>query len=183
MGSIVSERETWNEGVFILTNSAHGVRSCKTCFLMRRSSRNVSPLAEDPADLLSATGLIRAVPEKAHFSDLTLTIRFPSRELQREKVWSRIHIVPLLLAEGDRDAYRRQEAMLERERVVMRDVKDWEVGFFSPKRCISSRELMWHLRFCVLIALMTWLSVFSWERAYTMAHDTGRWNPLWFYDW
>ncbi|KAF8138359.1 B16.6 subunit of GRIM-19, NADH:ubiquinone oxidoreductase [Boletus edulis] len=50
------------------------------------------------------------------------------RELQREKVWSRIHLVPLLLAEGDRDAYRRQEAMLERERVIMKDVKDWEPG-------------------------------------------------------
>jgi NADH dehydrogenase (ubiquinone) 1 alpha subcomplex subunit 13 len=50
------------------------------------------------------------------------------RDLQREKVWSRIHLVPLLLAEGDRDAYRRQEAMLERERVIMRDVKDWELG-------------------------------------------------------
>jgi hypothetical protein len=82
--------------------------------------------------LISDFGPIRTVPEKRIFSDLTLTIRFPSRELQREKVWSRIHLVPLLLAEGDRDAYRRQEAMLERERVIMRDVKDWEVGGFFP---------------------------------------------------
>lgn len=57
---------------------------------------------------------------------------FPTRELQREKVWSRIHLVPLLLAEGDRDAYRRQEATLERERVIMKDVKDWEVGDLPP---------------------------------------------------
>ncbi|KAF9651068.1 hypothetical protein BDM02DRAFT_3091952 [Thelephora ganbajun] len=50
------------------------------------------------------------------------------RELQRENVWSRIHLVPLLLAEGDRDAYRRQLAADAREREIMKDVKDWEVG-------------------------------------------------------
>ncbi|RDX53876.1 GRIM-19 [Polyporus arcularius HHB13444] len=50
------------------------------------------------------------------------------RELQREKVWSRIHLVPLLLAEGDRDAYRRQQAALEREREIMKDVPGWEAG-------------------------------------------------------
>ncbi|KAG1815659.1 GRIM-19 protein-domain-containing protein [Suillus subaureus] len=48
------------------------------------------------------------------------------RELQREQVWSRIHLVPLLVAEGDRDAYRRQQAALEREREIMKDVKGWE---------------------------------------------------------
>ncbi|KIL00515.1 hypothetical protein PAXRUDRAFT_29762 [Paxillus rubicundulus Ve08.2h10] len=50
------------------------------------------------------------------------------RELQREKVWSRIHLVPLLLAEGDRDAFRRQQAALEREKEIMKEVKDWEPG-------------------------------------------------------
>ena len=30
------------------------------------------------------------------------------RELEREKVWLRLHLVPLQLAEGDRDVYRRQ---------------------------------------------------------------------------
>ncbi|KAI0053682.1 hypothetical protein FA95DRAFT_1508227 [Auriscalpium vulgare] len=50
------------------------------------------------------------------------------RELQREKTWSRIHLVPLLLAEGDRDAFRRTQAALEREREIMKDVKDWEAG-------------------------------------------------------
>ena len=52
------------------------------------------------------------------------------RELQREKVWSRIHLVPLLLAEGDRDAYRRQQAALQREKEIMKDVKGWEVSAF-----------------------------------------------------
>jgi len=50
------------------------------------------------------------------------------RELQRENVWSRLHLVPLLLAEGDRDTYRRQQAALEREREIMKDVKGWEAG-------------------------------------------------------
>ncbi|KZT06398.1 GRIM-19 [Laetiporus sulphureus 93-53] len=50
------------------------------------------------------------------------------RELQREKIWSRIHLVPLLLAEGDRDAYRRQQAALEREKEIMKDVPGWEAG-------------------------------------------------------
>ena len=50
------------------------------------------------------------------------------RELEREKVWSRLHLVPLLLAEGDRDAYRRQQAANAREREIMKDVKGWEVS-------------------------------------------------------
>ncbi|TFK68189.1 hypothetical protein BDN72DRAFT_769652 [Pluteus cervinus] len=50
------------------------------------------------------------------------------RELQREKVWSRIHLVPLLMAEGDRDAYRREQAALARERLIMKDVEGWEPG-------------------------------------------------------
>ncbi|KAF8897810.1 GRIM-19 [Infundibulicybe gibba] len=50
------------------------------------------------------------------------------RELQREKVWSRIHLVPLLMAEGDRDAYRRQQAALAREKEIMKDVSGWEAG-------------------------------------------------------
>lgn len=54
------------------------------------------------------------------------------RELQREKAWSRIHLVPLLLAESDRDVYRRDYAALEREREIMKDVPGWEVRSSSP---------------------------------------------------
>ncbi len=36
--------------------------------------------------------------------------------------------MPLLLAEGDRDTYRRQQAALAREREIMKDVKGWEVS-------------------------------------------------------
>ena len=63
-------------------------------------------------------------------------ILFFFRELRREKVWSRLHLVPLLLAEGDRDAYRRRLAALEREKEIMKDVKDWQVRLmFLLKRC------------------------------------------------
>ena len=58
--------------------------------------------------------------------------RIASRELQREKVWSRLHLVPLLLAEGDRDAYRRQQAAVAREREIMKDVPGWEVRSLLP---------------------------------------------------
>jgi GRIM-19 protein len=54
---------------------------------------------------------------------------FVFRELQREKIWSRIHLVPLLMAEGDRDAYRREQAALAREKEIMKDVKGWKVSW------------------------------------------------------
>jgi hypothetical protein len=61
-----------------------------------------------------------------------------SRELEREKVWSRLHLVPLLLAEGDRDAYRRQQAALAREKEIMSGVKGWEVRIVSLSLCVLS---------------------------------------------
>lgn len=134
---------------------------------------------------ISEFDLIRAVPEKAHFlrSVDPNESSFPYRELQREKVWSRIHLVPLLLAEGDRDAYRRQEATLERERVIMKDVKDWEVGVFPPERCASSRETDVDPVLPRARCADDMASRFSRGRAYTMVHGIGRWNPSWFYDW
>ncbi|KAI5828213.1 hypothetical protein K523DRAFT_321557 [Schizophyllum commune Tattone D] len=50
------------------------------------------------------------------------------REIVREKRWGRIHLVPLLMAEADRDAYRLQQAALAREKEAMKDVKGWEAG-------------------------------------------------------
>jgi len=55
-------------------------------------------------------------------------------ELQREKVWSRIHLTPLLLAESDRDVYRREQAALAREKEIMKDVPDWEVSTSSVEK-------------------------------------------------
>lgn len=54
--------------------------------------------------------------------------RSPSSELKREQAWSRIHLVPLILAEQDRDAYRRNQAALAREKEIMKDVPNWEVS-------------------------------------------------------
>ena len=39
-----------------------------------------------------------------------------------------MHLVPLLMAEGDRDMYRREQAALAREKEIMKDVKGWEVS-------------------------------------------------------
>lgn len=62
------------------------------------------------------------------FANIRIFISY--RELQREKAWSRIHLVPLLMAESDRDVYRRDCAALEREKVIMKDVPGWEVSPF-----------------------------------------------------
>ncbi|EIW71399.1 NADH dehydrogenase (ubiquinone) 1 alpha subcomplex 13 [Tremella mesenterica] len=58
------------------------------------------------------------------------------RELKRELAWSRIHLVPLILAEQDRDTYRRHEAAVAREKEIMKDVPNWEVGksVYNTKR-------------------------------------------------
>ena len=50
-----------------------------------------------------------------------------NRELQREKMWSRIHLIPLLMAESDRKLYLAQQTMNAAERVIMKDVEGWEV--------------------------------------------------------
>ncbi|KAF9925014.1 hypothetical protein FBU30_005148 [Linnemannia zychae] len=58
------------------------------------------------------------------------------RELEREKIWSRIHLIPLLQAEADRDTYRRETAAVEREAEIMKDVKGWKAGesVYNSKR-------------------------------------------------
>ena len=49
------------------------------------------------------------------------------KELQRERLWSRIYLTPMLQAEADRDAYRRRLASQAREAEIMKDVKGWDV--------------------------------------------------------
>ncbi|CCG82429.1 Mitochondrial distribution and morphology protein 34 [Taphrina deformans PYCC 5710] len=48
------------------------------------------------------------------------------RDLQRERVWSRIYLTPMLQAEADRDTYRRRLAAQSREAEIMKDVKGWD---------------------------------------------------------
>lgn len=40
--------------------------------------------------------------------------------------------MPLLMAESDRDAYRRSQAALAREKEIMKDVPGWEVSLPRP---------------------------------------------------
>lgn len=49
-------------------------------------------------------------------------------ELQREKVWSRIYLQPLLQAEADRDYYRRLVSLRSKEAEIMADVPDFDVN-------------------------------------------------------
>ncbi|RIA87346.1 hypothetical protein C1645_726575 [Glomus cerebriforme] len=68
---------------------------------------------------------------------MTQTI-LESRELKREKNWSRIHLIPMLQAEFDRDTYRRAQASLQREAEIMKDVPDWKIGesVYNSKRYV-----------------------------------------------
>ncbi|KAJ7498610.1 GRIM-19 [Mycena latifolia] len=50
------------------------------------------------------------------------------RELQREKTWARIHLVPLLMAEGDRATYEMTRRGIAIEADLMKDVKGWVPG-------------------------------------------------------
>lgn len=63
------------------------------------------------------------------------------RELARERAWSRIYLAPLLLAEADRDAFRRDRAALLREKLLMKDVPDWEVCC-----CPCRHDILWARR-------------------------------------
>ncbi|WFD34436.1 hypothetical protein MCUN1_001277 [Malassezia cuniculi] len=66
------------------------------------------------------------------------------RELKRENMWNRINLAPLLLAEADRDTYRREQAQLAREREVMKDVPGWEAGksVYNTKRYTPSNYVV-----------------------------------------
>jgi GRIM-19 protein len=64
----------------------------------------------------------------AYINHISFNLSFFNSELRREKAWSRIHLVPILMAEADRDTYRREQAQLAREKEIMKDVKGWEVS-------------------------------------------------------
>lgn len=63
-------------------------------------------------------------------------------EFAREKAWARIHLIPLLEAESDRDAVRRQLAAAAHEKELMKDVKGWKFGsVYNSDRCVLR---FWH---------------------------------------
>ncbi|KAI7964497.1 hypothetical protein MJO29_002595 [Puccinia striiformis f. sp. tritici] len=79
------------------------------------------------------------------------------RELKRENMWSRIHLVPILTAENDRDQFRRNRAQLDREREIMKDDPDWVVG-----------QSVYNTKFSFnLSILIIYFFIFSWGDWFT----------------
>ncbi|GME71687.1 hypothetical protein B5S28_g5086 [[Candida] boidinii] len=70
-------------------------------------------------------------------------------ELSREKLWARIHLLPLLQAEQDRDIVRRTLSYYEKEAEIMKDVPWWEVkspysdkgAFHPPHTVLTGKQL------------------------------------------
>lgn len=62
------------------------------------------------------------------------TVLLIFRELARERAWSRIYLAPLLLAEFDRDTYRRERASTLREELLMKNVPGFEVCSWESER-------------------------------------------------
>ena len=61
--------------------------------------------------------------------------------MAREKLWTRIHLTPVLQAEADRDDVRRALAADARERELMKDVKGWEFGsVYTADRYVCPRR-------------------------------------------
>lgn len=60
-------------------------------------------------------------------------------ELAREKMWARIHLIPLLQAEADRDQVRRHWAEQAREKQLM----GVETKVYNSDRCVAvARDYM-----------------------------------------
>ncbi|KAI5842445.1 GRIM-19 [Morchella snyderi] len=85
--------------------------------------RNVPARGFKPSYYLFAMGAICAYG----FYEVTRGNR-EQVEYSREKAWARIHLIPLLEAESDRDHVRRMMAADARERELMKDVKGWKYG-------------------------------------------------------
>lgn len=146
-------RPTWNVAFCgVLLGCLDPVRRTRRYQWRRPAARELSgpyPILE--RDILTSTCFFgRPLPPLRMLSS-----RAP-RELQREKTWGRLHLVPLLLAEGDRDAYRREQAALEREKEIMKNVKGWEVRVSSD---ISSEpvELMDGYRLHLGLLSLIWI--------------------------
>lgn len=70
-------------------------------------------------------------------------------ELARENAWSRIYLVPAILAEQDRDEYRRSQAALAREKEIMKDVEGWEVSSRAQMAALGEARAVLCLRAAV----------------------------------
>jgi len=72
-------------------------------------------------------------------------------ELAREKMWSRIHLIPVLQAEEDRDLVRRHWAQEAREKELL----GAETKVYNNDRCVFARRLGIAARTCVYRRLTT----------------------------
>ncbi|WFD05675.1 hypothetical protein MVES1_001007 [Malassezia vespertilionis] len=70
--------------------------------------------------------------------------RAHNSELARERAWSRIYLTPFLLAEADRDSFRREHAANLREEQVMKGVPGWEADkrVYNTKRYTPSNYVV-----------------------------------------
>ena len=75
------------------------------------------------------------VPSFFHTQRLTRFFFFFPSELAREKMWSRIHLIPMLQAEEDRDLVRRTWADKARERELLGS----ETRVYHSDRCVVGR--------------------------------------------
>ncbi|KAF7290952.1 hypothetical protein HMN09_01273800 [Mycena chlorophos] len=57
------------------------------------------------------------------------------RELRREQMWTRIHLIPLLMAEADREAYAESQRRAVVEGEIMKNVKSWgpDSSYHNPR--------------------------------------------------
>lgn len=87
---------------------------CERMLTFPLSQRNLPSRGFSPAALLIGAGAVMAYG----WYKLAVGIR-EQNELGREKMWSRIHLIPLLQAEEDRDQVRRHLADQAREKELM----------------------------------------------------------------
>lgn len=84
--------------------------------------------------ILQAWRWHQGVEVSAEFSSDTRTLTNGSySELAREKMWARIHLIPLLQAEEDRDQVRRYYADKEREKELL----GAETKVYNSDRCVA----------------------------------------------
>ncbi|KAJ3000296.1 hypothetical protein HDV02_006508 [Globomyces sp. JEL0801] len=67
----------------------------------------------------------RNLPSRGPSGALLLAASVAMIELKREKIWARIQLVPLLMAETDRDTVRRLDSLAAKESQIMKDHPNW----------------------------------------------------------
>jgi NADH dehydrogenase (ubiquinone) 1 alpha subcomplex subunit 13 len=101
---------------------------CKSPSSYRPDSRTVPSTHLGYPNYITNCGV--SGPDDGHGQTAVIswpTVPAYTRELDRESAWTRIHLTPLLVAEADRDLYRRTKASIAREAAIMEHVQGWKV--------------------------------------------------------